>query len=80
MMSVAAEQRALRSAASPGAKRPAPLFARAEHVPKSATSLREGPATPFPDLSDPVVRALPISALAVAWAVIELSGRAAKGM
>jgi len=80
MMSVAAEERALRSAARPSAHRPALSFAHAERASKPARSHPEVPGLPLLDLSDPVVRALPVSALAVAWAVIELTGGTTRGM
>ena len=46
-------------------------------APRSARGQRRLPeaAAAYPDLSDPAIRALPISALAVAWAIIDNAQR-----
>lgn len=75
MMTVTAPPQHLRSSATTVARHAEMTFCNGERALARTIIGRPVTEISFPDLSDPLVRALPISALALAWAVIELTGR-----
>lgn len=74
MMTLATPTQSQRSAATSLGRGPDYTLWRVDSAPSHPVAAATGVAASFPDLSDPAVRALPIAALALAWAVIERFG------